>query len=67
LRLLPLTILIVFTLVDAAANWRLIPAQTVSEWVWSLGWLGRLVAALVLVLLFGHLVLRWPYGPGARG
>ena len=66
MRLLPLTVLIVFSLVDAAANWRLIPAQTVSEWVWSHGWLGRLVTGFILVVLFGHLVLRWPCGPGAH-
>lgn len=66
MRLLPLTVLIVFCLVDAAANWRLIPAPTVSEWVWSLGWRGRLVAGIVLAVLFGYLVLRWPFGPGTR-
>jgi hypothetical protein len=66
MRVLPLVILVVFGLVEVAANWRLIPAQTVSEWVWSLGWLGRLVSALFLVVLFGHLVLRWPFGPGAQ-
>jgi hypothetical protein len=66
MRLLPLTVLIVFSLVDAAAFWRLIPAQTVSEWVWSLGWPGRLVAGLLLVVLFGHLVLRWPLGPNTQ-
>ncbi len=65
MRLLPLTILIVFVVVDVAANWRLIPAQTVSEWVWSHGWIGRVVAGAVLFALFGHLVLRWPYGPTA--
>jgi len=66
MRLLPLTVLIVFCLIDAAANWRLIPAQTVSEVIWSLGWLGRVVAGLLLVMLFSHLVLRWPYGPASR-
>jgi hypothetical protein len=66
MRLLPLAILIFFSLAEVAANWRLIPAQTVSELVWSLGWLGRVVAALLLLVLFGHLVLRWPYGPEAQ-
>lgn len=66
MRLLPLTVLVVFCVVDAAANWRLIRAHTVSEVVWSLGWPGRIAAGLVLVALFGHLVLRWPYGPNAQ-
>ena len=66
MRLLPLVVLVIFSLVEVAANWRLIPAQTVSEWVWSLGGLGRLVAGFVLVVLFGHLVFRWPYGPEAE-
>jgi hypothetical protein len=66
MRLLPLAVLLIFCLVEVAANWRLIPAQTVSEWVWSLGWLGRLVAGFLLVVLFGHLVLRWPFGPEAQ-
>jgi hypothetical protein len=66
MRLLPPTVLIVFCLVEAAANWRLIRAHTVSHMVWSLGWPGRVGAALFLVLLFGHLVLRWPYGPETR-
>jgi hypothetical protein len=64
-RLLPLALLFVFCLVEAAANWRVIRAHTVSEVVWSLGWPGRVVAALLLAVLFGHLVLRWPYGPDA--
>jgi hypothetical protein len=64
-RLLPLALLVVFCFVEAAANWRLIRAHTVSEVVWSLGWPGRAAAALFLTLLFGHLVLRWPYGPDA--
>jgi hypothetical protein len=63
MRLLPLTVLAVFCVVEAAANWRLIRAHTVSEVVWSLGWPGRIVAALLLAVLFVHLVLRWPYGP----
>jgi hypothetical protein len=66
MRVLPLTILIFFSVVDAAANWRVIPAQTVSEVVWSLGWLGRLGAGVTLALLFSHLVLQWPYGPESR-
>jgi hypothetical protein len=64
MRSLPLVVLIVFSFVELAANWRVIQAQTVSEMVWSLGPLGRVVAGLVLVVLFGHLVLGWPYGPG---
>jgi hypothetical protein len=63
MRLLPLTTLVLFFAIDGAANWRLIPARTVSEWVWSLGWLARLTAGALLALLFGHLVLQWPYGP----
>ena len=63
MRLLPLTVLAVFCAVEAAANWRLIRAHTVSEVVWSLGWPGRIFAAFLLAVLFGHLVLRWPYGP----
>ena len=63
MRLLPPTIMIAFSIVDAAANWRLIPAQTVSEWVPSLGWLGRAIAGLILTLTFTHLVLQWPFGP----
>ena len=66
MRLLPLAILAAFCLVEAAANWRLIRALTVSQVVWRLGWPGRLVTGLLLVLLFGHLVLQWPYGPKAR-
>jgi hypothetical protein len=66
MRLLPLTLLLVFWLVEAAANWRLIRAHTVSYLVWSLGWPGRVAAGLFLVVLFGHLVLRWPYGPEPR-
>jgi hypothetical protein len=65
MRLLPLTVLVAFCVVEAAANWRLIRSHTVSEVVWSLGWPGRVVAALLLAVLFGHLVLRWPYGPDA--
>jgi hypothetical protein len=66
MRLIPLAVLVVFLLVEAAANWRLIRAHTVSEVVWSLGWPGRLTSGLLLAVLFGHLVLRWPYGPRVK-
>jgi hypothetical protein len=63
MRLLPIVALLLFFAIDALANWRMIPARTVSESVWSLGWVGRLGAGALLAVLFGHLVLQWPFGP----
>lgn len=59
MRYLPLGLFLAFVLADALANWRVIPGRTVSEYVWALGWVGRIITLLV----FTHLFFKWPYGP----
>jgi hypothetical protein len=64
MSLAPVLAFALFWLVDALARWRVLPARTVSEWVWALGWPGRIGAGLCLAVVFGHLVFQVPDGPG---
>jgi hypothetical protein len=60
---LPLLTLVLFWVLDALANWRLIPSRTVSELVWATNFPMRVAAGLFLLLVAAHLVFKWPYGP----